>query len=150
MLGEITWFLLKLPLLSAIVGLCALSSRLLEDSCRCLRHGLCNTTASLVVWTPHCSGLPNGSALWGSSLLGSTVPQLTGVSPGAVPPLLSNASAAGYPPSAAPVLLLRKTEKSEVMVRQQGILKWAIKFYFKNTLICTYTHTHTHSWKWKN
>lgn len=63
MLGEITQFLLKLPLLSAIVGLCALSPRLLEDSCKCLGHGLCNTTPSLVVWTPYCSCLPNGSTL---------------------------------------------------------------------------------------
>lgn len=63
MLGEITWFLWKLPLLSAIVGLGALGPRLLEDSCRCLGHGPCNTTPSLVVWTPYCSCLPNGSAL---------------------------------------------------------------------------------------
>ncbi|KAK7801346.1 hypothetical protein U0070_005829, partial [Myodes glareolus] len=39
------------------------------------------------------------------------VPQMTGVSPGAAPPTqLSNASAAGYPPPTAPLLLLWKTE----------------------------------------
>lgn len=46
--------------------------------------------------------------------LAAQVPQMTGVSPGAVPPLLSNASAADYPPLAVPMLLLWKTENQKI------------------------------------